>query len=188
MSQRSVWGMSRTHLAVSVLMFPLLLGEPALAANRQAHSNREPQEKAARKACLTGDYANGVSILTDLFVEYHDSTYIFNQGRCLEQNSRYKDAIVRFEEFLRIMAATSTSSPACPLAVMPPRGNGVRPGAGASPQPNPAITDVSAEAVALPVTEPLDFQGMFLATSKVVQLHRDVLGGIRPVGRLPLRE
>jgi hypothetical protein len=69
---------------------------PALAANKQA------QERAARKACLGGDYNKGVNILADLFVDTKDSTYIFNQGRCFEQNHRYEDAISRFEEYLRV--------------------------------------------------------------------------------------
>lgn len=72
----------------------------ATAANRQA------QERAARKACLTGDHAKGVEILSDLFVDTRDPTYIFNQGRCLEQNRRYEDAIARFEEYLRAAEAT----------------------------------------------------------------------------------
>jgi hypothetical protein len=61
----------------------------------------DSKERAAKKACLNGDSAKGVSILTDLYVDTNDATYIFNQGRCLEQNSRYKDAIARFREYLR---------------------------------------------------------------------------------------
>jgi hypothetical protein len=89
----------------------LLLTSPALGAGRQSSVNRQSQEKAARKACLTGDYATGVSILADLFVEHTSPVYVYNQGRCLEQNSRYKDAIARFEEFLRI-GETSPLDPA----------------------------------------------------------------------------
>jgi hypothetical protein len=69
---------------------------PAFAANKQA------QERAARKACLGGDFNKGVNILADLFVSTKDPTYIFNQGRCFEQNHRYEDAISRFEEYLRV--------------------------------------------------------------------------------------
>jgi hypothetical protein len=67
----------------------------AQAASRQA------QERKAHKACLSGDYAKGVSILSDLFVDSDDPTYILNQGRCFEQNRRYEDAIARFQEYLR---------------------------------------------------------------------------------------
>ncbi len=69
---------------------------PALAANKHT------QERAARKACLGGDYNKGVNILADLFIDTKDPTYIFNQGRCFEQNHRYEDAISRFEEYLRV--------------------------------------------------------------------------------------
>jgi len=98
----SIWGIS------AALVVLLLSVEPALGAGRQSvgkhqpQDNRQSQEKAARKACLTGDYNNGVSILADLFVEDREPVYVFNQGRCLEQNSRFKDAIARFEEYLRI--------------------------------------------------------------------------------------
>ncbi len=81
-------------LALTVVPF-VLVTAPAAAATRQA------RERLARKACLNGDYAKGVDILSDLFVDTKDPTYIFNQGRCLEQNRRYEDAVARFEEYLR---------------------------------------------------------------------------------------
>jgi hypothetical protein len=61
---------------------------------------REVNERAARKACLTGDFSKGVDILVELFLDTKDINYIFNQGRCLEQNRRYEDAIGRFREYL----------------------------------------------------------------------------------------
>lgn len=73
----------------------LIVSLPAFAESRQA------KERNARKACLDGDYARGVAILSDLFLSTMDSTYIFNQGRCYEQNGRYETAIARFEEYLR---------------------------------------------------------------------------------------
>lgn len=81
-------------LTATLVVSGLLPVAPAFAASRQA------QERAARKACLTGDYAKGVSILADLFLASKDPTYIFNQGRCLEQNRKYEDAIARFQEYL----------------------------------------------------------------------------------------
>ena len=66
----------------------------ASAAGRQA------QERAAKKACLAGDPAKGVEILAELYVDTNDITYIFNQGRCFEQNRKYEDAIGRFREYL----------------------------------------------------------------------------------------
>ena len=91
-----IWTWSgRRLLLVATMLLVLLAGSSAGAAGRQA------QERAARKACLTGDYAKGVEILSDLFLDTRDATHIFNQGRCFEQNRRYEDAIGRFEEYLR---------------------------------------------------------------------------------------
>ncbi len=79
------------------MLLPLLLTTtPAFGASRQA------QEKAARKACLSGDYSKGISILADLFVDTRDPDHVFNQGRCFEQNLQYREAIGRFEEYLRL--------------------------------------------------------------------------------------
>lgn len=57
-------------------------------------------ERTAKKACASGDFAKGVDILADLYVRTDDSTYIFNQGRCYEQNHQWTRAIDRFREFL----------------------------------------------------------------------------------------
>jgi len=85
------------------VIVPLLLAtSPALAEGNQA------RERAARKACLAGDASKGVEILADLFVDTKNATYIFNQGRCFEQNRRYEDAAARFEEYLRTPGANLT--------------------------------------------------------------------------------
>jgi tetratricopeptide (TPR) repeat protein len=82
---------------VSVCVAALLLASaPAFAASR------ESKERAARMACLAGDYTKGVAILSQLFVDSGDPNYIYNQGRCFEQNTRYQDAIARFQEFVRV--------------------------------------------------------------------------------------
>jgi hypothetical protein len=83
-------------------MSSFLWATPASGARKAAVPARQAQERAARKACLSGDYARGVTILSELFVDTKDPTYIFNQGRCFEQNHRYEDAISRFEEYLRV--------------------------------------------------------------------------------------
>jgi hypothetical protein len=85
-------------------VFPLLL-----ATSAQAGDTRSKNERAARKACLAGDYAKGISILSDLFMDTSDPTYIYNQGRCLEQNGRFADAILRFQEYLRVNRRLSES-------------------------------------------------------------------------------
>lgn len=83
--------------ALSVVI--LVAGESTVLA--AGKTTRAGKERTARKACLSGDWAKGMDILSELFVDTHDPTYIFNQGRCLEQNHRYADAIERFKEFLR---------------------------------------------------------------------------------------
>lgn len=93
------------------MVVPSLIAGTALAAKRKAldpdaSARWQEQERAARKACLNGDPNKGVSILSDLFVDSENPTYIYNQGRCLEQNARYADAAVRFEEYLRVADAS----------------------------------------------------------------------------------
>jgi hypothetical protein len=131
-------------LPVFVLVFLPVLASPALAKP----ANRQAMEKAARKACLTGDYRKGVDILADLFIETKDETYIFNQGRCFQQNHRWEDALDRFNEYQRkatnlspsdqgevekyiadCKAQIQQSQPQVPAAATPP------PAAVASPAP-----------------------------------------------------
>ena len=88
----------RQWIAFTVLSASLLLGQQALAAKPQAS---QTLEKQAKKACLSGDYAKGVSLLADLFVDTGEATYLYNQGRCYEQNVRYVEAAERFKEYLR---------------------------------------------------------------------------------------
>jgi hypothetical protein len=84
--------------------WPLLLAIPAilLASSSAIAASRGAKERAARTACLAGDYAKGATILSELFVETKDATYIYNQGRCFEQNGRHNEAIARFQEYLRV--------------------------------------------------------------------------------------
>lgn len=75
-------------------------GKEGKAGKEREESDRAARERTARKACLAGDYAKGVDILAELFVDTRDPNYLFNQGRCFEQNRRYQDAIARFQEYL----------------------------------------------------------------------------------------
>jgi hypothetical protein len=78
---------------------PILLAVFVLPRPVRAEAN--DKVKAAKKACIAGDYAKGVEILSDLYVETGDLNFVFNQGRCFEQNGRYQDAINRFHEYAR---------------------------------------------------------------------------------------
>lgn len=73
----------------------------AAASPPASAEGKQGQEREARRACLSGDYARGVAILSALFVDTKDPTFLFNQGRCFEQNRRYEDAIARFDEYLQ---------------------------------------------------------------------------------------
>lgn len=99
-----------THIASVSFLGVLVFGfcGPALAdrtlaksGSERSNNDRISKEKAAKKACATGDYQKGVDILADLFVDTNDAVYIYNQGRCYQQNNRWEQAISRFREFLR---------------------------------------------------------------------------------------
>ena len=63
-------------------------------------AGRARSEKLAKPAWLETT-RKGVAILSSLFVDTKNPTYVFNQGRCFEQNRRYEDAIARFDEYLQ---------------------------------------------------------------------------------------
>jgi len=95
-------------LLLSISVFLPVLASTALAKP----ANRQAMEKAARKACLTGDFHKGIDILADLFIETKDQTYIFNQGRCLQQNHQWAEAVDRFSEYQRKATKLSASEQA----------------------------------------------------------------------------
>jgi tetratricopeptide (TPR) repeat protein len=102
---------------IVVLVSTLQLAAPALAAKKESKESaaakeaneragaqkeaRDAKVRAAKKACLNGDPAKGIEILTDLYVDTSEPTHVYNQGRCYEQNARYEEAIARFREYLR---------------------------------------------------------------------------------------
>jgi tetratricopeptide (TPR) repeat protein len=86
------------RILVFLGLFVVVLTGSALADQPPSKAARE---NAAKKACALGDFQQGASILTDLLVETNDPNYIYNQGRCYQQNARWEQAINRFREFLR---------------------------------------------------------------------------------------
>jgi hypothetical protein len=91
----------------------LLLLVPFLLLARTVEAgNVENRERTARMACLSGDYAKGVALLSELFVDTQDPNYIFNQARCFQQNLLYAEAIARFQEFLRAARKASRTEKA----------------------------------------------------------------------------
>lgn len=91
---------NRTVLFLSVSILSLIQATAALAARPNATS-RGAKEKAAQKACLTGDVKAGAELLADLYIRTGDPVYLFNQGRCNEQNHRWQEALDMFREYLR---------------------------------------------------------------------------------------
>jgi hypothetical protein len=85
------------RLALSVV----LTVTASLALAQPAQADEESRERAARKACLSGNFQKGVEILSELFITTKNPVFIYNQGRCLEQNGRFEEAIYRFQEYLR---------------------------------------------------------------------------------------
>ncbi len=87
--------MHKVSLATLTASFLLVTVGPVHAADLSA------KERAARKACLAGDYVKGIEILSDLFLDTKDVNHLYNQARCYEQSNRYEDAVGRFREYLR---------------------------------------------------------------------------------------
>ena len=61
----------------------------------------DPRETKSRSECLAGRFQAGVDLLAQMFAETGDANYIYNQGRCYEQNGKFNEAILHFREFLR---------------------------------------------------------------------------------------
>ena len=115
-----------------------------------AHAARiGARERAAKKACLIGDAAKGTEILAELYLDTDDPTYIYNQGRCYEQNNRYEEAIGRFREYLRKKPRATEAERAdaekhiadC-QALLPPQEVPVTP---VAPPPEPPLSPLPAE-------------------------------------------
>src|SRR5436190_22849262 len=90
---------SRPAIAGSLALTVALLtaGIRAEAAPR----SREQRESEARKACAAGRVEAGIELLAELLTEYGHPNYIYNQGRCYQQNGKSEQAISRFKEYLR---------------------------------------------------------------------------------------
>jgi hypothetical protein len=91
-------------LAVSAGLACLLVIAAAGVAEAQDHDHRELD---AKKSCLGGHPDRGIELLAELYADTNDPTYIYNQGRCFEQNGRTTEAVTRFREYLRKATAAS---------------------------------------------------------------------------------
>jgi len=83
-------------------MLVLLVG--CLLAGRVARAQeagQDPRVGEAKTACVAGDVQKGVRLLAELYTASSDPIWIFNQGRCYQQNDQLTQALSRFKEFLR---------------------------------------------------------------------------------------
>ena len=88
------------------------------AAPRAMGANLESKERAAKKACLLGEVDKGAEILADLYVDTNDATYIYNQGRCFEQNGKNDQAVLRFKEYLWCWTESAPARSAASITAM----------------------------------------------------------------------
>jgi hypothetical protein len=125
-----------------------------LAAPAARAESLESRERTARTSCLSGDYAKGAALLSELFVDTRNPTYIYNQGRCFEQNRRFEDAIGRFQEYLRVgrdLGADAVSDAKKHIAdckQLLGEQNGT------APRPEPPATAAGQAAVVIPAPSP----------------------------------
>jgi hypothetical protein len=166
----------------------VVLSWAALLASADAFAAKSTTalDKEAKKACLSGDYLKGVSILADLYVDTGDATYLYNQGRCYEQNVRYVEAAERFREYMRkarkltnaerndvenhiaecetAIAKARPTEPPAPLPVAPqpqPQFSPPQP----EPQPQPLVREVATSA---PATRPWQHTAKWVAAGVAV--------------------
>lgn len=88
----------RTVASFVVLSLVLL---PSFAGHAKGKRRPASVENQAKKACASGDFRKGVELLSDLYIQTDDANYVYNQGRCYEQNHQWTSAIDRFREYLR---------------------------------------------------------------------------------------
>jgi hypothetical protein len=96
--------MHRSHRSGPAIAGCLTLIVALVAAGTRAQAapkTREQREADARKACAAGRVEAGIEVLAELLTEYSHPNYIYNQGRCYQQNGRAEQAISRFKEYLR---------------------------------------------------------------------------------------
>jgi tetratricopeptide (TPR) repeat protein len=89
------------RLTCLVIAVGLALG-PAAARDALAQEAVDPRPASALSACAAGDVAKGIAILAQLYAETRNPSFVFNQGRCYQQNGQLDPARQRFQEYLRV--------------------------------------------------------------------------------------
>jgi hypothetical protein len=86
--------------SATALLLWLGLAFTPVAAAEAPEGDARPT--AALAACVSGDVAAGIGLLGQLYAETRDPSFLFNQGRCYQQNSQLEQARTRFAEYLRV--------------------------------------------------------------------------------------
>jgi hypothetical protein len=79
----------------------LLTFATASLLGMRADAQNDPRPMEAKAACAAGDVQKGVALLAQLYAETNDPTWVFNQGRCYQENGQRDNALQRFREYLR---------------------------------------------------------------------------------------
>jgi hypothetical protein len=142
--------------SLSVVAFlAVAVGAAQVAGAASKPADRQTMEKAAKKACITGDVRKGIDLLGDLYVATNDIGYIYNQARCFEQNSRCAESIDRFSEYLRKATDLTAKERAevdghiaeCEKRLAKQAPSAVAPAAALAPTPLPTATFPAASSV-----------------------------------------
>jgi hypothetical protein len=161
---------------------------PALAAPARGRSTQQ-RENDARTACAAGRVDEGIEILAELFAETEHANYVFNQGRCYQQNGRNEQALSRFREFLRLAPMVDTEirtrteryikelEGGVRPAAGPPRGESVPPPRPAPRQPMPTTTSTTGTITSAPPAQRSGSSGLGVAAATL-----GIVGAVALVG------
>jgi hypothetical protein len=80
-----------------LVLLTLAAPRPTVAAETPPS---DPRVQEAKAACAAGRVEEGIATLARLYAESNEIMWVFNQGRCYQQNGRDEQALQRFREFL----------------------------------------------------------------------------------------
>jgi hypothetical protein len=86
--------------SLAALVFLVLAG--GAKAGAAAADEEDPRPRAALAACARGEVKQGIDVLAELYVQTRNPSFVFNQGRCYQQNGQLELARARFAEYLRV--------------------------------------------------------------------------------------
>ena len=79
---------------------PVAPARPPATLQPPSEAELESREAEAKRACDAGQVEEGARVLRELFRLTDDGTYIFNLGRCYQQNGQAQLAVPQFRAYL----------------------------------------------------------------------------------------